>query len=130
MADLPGLRLAPQTPPFYYTACDYFGLYNVKIERNRTTKHYGVIFTCLNTGTVHMELAVDSSTMEFMQVLRTFFSIRGYPAVIGSLRNDDADGNDDYKTIGLVSKNNGSARSARAFYILVHFFAVISKMTM
>ena len=31
-----------------------------------------------------------------------------------------------YKTIGLVSKNNGSARSARAFYILVHFFAVIS----
>ena len=31
-----------------------------------------------------------------------------------------------YKTIGLVGKNNGSARSARAFYILVHFFAVIS----
>ena len=31
-----------------------------------------------------------------------------------------------YKTIGLVSKSNGSARSARAFYILVHFFAVIS----
>ena len=31
-----------------------------------------------------------------------------------------------YKTIGLVSKNNGSAR---AFYILVHFFAVISRMT-
>ena len=31
-----------------------------------------------------------------------------------------------YKTIGLVSKNNGSVRSARAFYILVHFFAVIS----
>ena len=31
-----------------------------------------------------------------------------------------------YKTIGLVSKNIGSARSARAFYILVHFFAVIS----
>ena len=31
-----------------------------------------------------------------------------------------------YKTIGLVSKNNGSARSARAFYILVHFFAAIS----
>ena len=31
-----------------------------------------------------------------------------------------------YKTMGLVRKNNGSARSARAFYILVHFFAVIS----
>ena len=31
-----------------------------------------------------------------------------------------------YKTIGLVSKNNGFARSAHAFYIVVHFFAVIS----
>ena len=31
-----------------------------------------------------------------------------------------------YKKIGLMSKNNGSARSARAFYILVHFSAVIS----
>lgn len=82
MADLPLLRLAPQTPPFFYTACDYFGPYNVKIGRNKTTKHYGVIFTCLNTIAVHLELAVDCSTMEFMQVLRRFFSIRGYPAVM------------------------------------------------
>ena len=29
MTDLPVIRLAPQTPPFYYTACDYFGPYNV-----------------------------------------------------------------------------------------------------
>ncbi|XP_022798305.1 uncharacterized protein LOC111336463 [Stylophora pistillata] len=26
MADLPALRSAPQTPPFYYSSCDYFGL--------------------------------------------------------------------------------------------------------
>ena len=79
MADLPVLRLAP---PFYYTACDYFGPYNVKIGRNKTGKHYGVIFTCLNTRVVHLQLAVDCSTMEFMQVLRRFFAIRGYPAVM------------------------------------------------
>ena len=82
MADLPVLRLAPHTPPFYYTACDYFGPYNVKIERSKTAKHYGVIFTCLNTRAVHLELAVDLTTMEFIQVPRRFFSIRGYPAVI------------------------------------------------
>lgn len=82
MADLPVLRLAPHTPPFYYTACDYFGPYNVKIGRSKTAKHYGVIFTCLNTRAVHLELAVDLTTMEFIQVLRRFFSIRGYPAVI------------------------------------------------
>ena len=82
MASLPQLRLAPQTPPFYYTACDYFGPILVRFGRNKTTKHYGVILTCLNTRAVHLELAVDSSTMEFLQVLRRFFSIRGYPSVM------------------------------------------------
>ena len=82
MADLPVLRLAPQTPPFYYTACDYFGPFSVKIGRNKKAQHYGVIFTCLNTRAVHLEMAVDLTTMEFIQVLRRFFSIRGYPAVL------------------------------------------------
>ena len=82
MADLPQLRLAPQTPPFYYTACDYFGPFSVKIGLNKRAQHYGVIFTCLNTRAVHLELAVDLTTMEFMQVLRRFFSIRGYPEVL------------------------------------------------
>ncbi|XP_068742081.1 uncharacterized protein [Montipora capricornis] len=82
MADLPALRLAPYTPPFYYTACDYFGPYSVKVGRNKTAKHYGVVFTCLNTRAVHVEMAVDCSTMEFLQVLRRFFAIRGQPAVM------------------------------------------------
>ena len=59
MAHLPRLRLTPYTPPFYNTFCDYFGLCNVKIGRNKSTKHYGVIFTCLNIRAVHLELAVD-----------------------------------------------------------------------
>ena len=79
MADLAEKRLAPQTPAFYYTSCDYFGPYAVKVERNKTAKHYGVIFTCLNTRAIHLELAVDYSTMSYMQVLRRFFSIRGCP---------------------------------------------------
>ena len=67
MADLPQLRLAPLTPPFHHTACDYFSPFIVKIGRNKTTKHYGVVFTCLNTRAVYLELAVDCSTMEFLQ---------------------------------------------------------------
>ena len=63
MADLPQLRLAPCTPPFHHTACDYFGPFIVKIGRNKTTKHHGVVFTCLNTRAIHLELAVDCSTM-------------------------------------------------------------------
>lgn len=84
MADLLSVRLAPLTPPFQYTACDYFRPFKVKVGRNETAKHYRVIFTCLNTRAIHLETAVDYSTMEFMEVLRRFFSIRGYPAVMRS----------------------------------------------
>ena len=82
MANLPDIRLAPFTPPFHHTACDYFGPIVVKVGRNKTAKHYGVLFTCLNTRAVHLELATDCSTMEFLQVLRRFFAIRGTPAVM------------------------------------------------
>ncbi len=82
MADLPDIRLAPFTPPFHHTACDYFGPIVVKVGRNKTAKYYGVLFTCLNTRAVHLKLAVDCSTMEFLQVLRRFFAIRGTPAVM------------------------------------------------
>ena len=54
----------------------------VKVGRNKTCKHYGVVFTCLNTRAIHCELAVDASAMELMQVLRRFFSYRGYPKFI------------------------------------------------
>lgn len=82
MANLPSLRLAPHTPPFHYTACDYFGPFTAKVGRNKTAKHYGVIFTCLNTRAVHLEMASDCSATELIQVLRRFFAIRGYPAVM------------------------------------------------
>lgn len=38
----------------------------------------------MNTGTVHMELAEDYSTVEFMPTLRRFFAIRGQPALMMS----------------------------------------------
>ena len=79
MSELPKERLHPNSPPFFYTACDYFGPLQVKFGRTKTTKHYGVIFTCMNTRAVHLELAEDCSTMNLIQVLRRFFSIRGQP---------------------------------------------------
>ena len=82
MAKLPSYRLKPFTPPFMYTSCDYFGPIKVKIGRNKTAKHYGVLFTCLNPRAIHCELATDASTMEFLQVLRRFFSYRGYQKVM------------------------------------------------
>ena len=82
MADLPIARLKPFTPPFYNSSVDYFGPYYVKVGRNKSTKHYGILFTCMNTRAVHLEMAVDYSTMEFLQALRRFLSLRGQPALM------------------------------------------------
>lgn len=82
MTDLPECRLAPHTPPFLYSSCDYFGPYHLKIGRKKTAKFYGVIFKCLNTSAVHLELAVDSSTIKFIQALKRFLSIRGQPSLM------------------------------------------------
>lgn len=82
MAHKTATQLAPCTHHFTGTACDYFGPYTVKIGRNKTAKHYGVLFTCLNTREVHLEMAVDCSTMEFLQVLRRFCAIRGQPSLM------------------------------------------------
>ena len=82
MADLLHHRTASDSPPFYYTLCDYFCPLPIKVGRNKTAKHYGVIFTCLNTRAVYLEIATDCTTMEFIQMLCSFFAIRGYPAMM------------------------------------------------
>ena len=35
MTELPECHLAPYTPQFYYTSCDYFGAYHVKVGLTR-----------------------------------------------------------------------------------------------
>jgi len=82
MGNLPQSRLALFTPPFHHMSCDYFGPYRVRISCKKIVKHYAVIFTRLNTRAVHLELAADCSTMEFMQVLRRFYALRGVPALM------------------------------------------------
>ena len=80
MSDLPIERLQP-SPPFYITGVDFFGPYCIKGEVNKRSKGkgFGVIFTCFTTRAIHLELSVDYSTDAFLQTLRRFVSIRGWP---------------------------------------------------
>ena len=82
MSDLPKERVAIGDKPFTYTGIDYFGPIAVKLsKRTRSNpalaKRYGVIFTCLTTRAVHLELAGDLSTDCFIMALRRFRSRRG-----------------------------------------------------
>ena len=77
MPDLPSERVN-RSPPFTYTGVDYFGpLYCT--DRPGEGKVWVVLFTCLAIRAIHLELAMDLTADQFLQVLRRFISRRGTP---------------------------------------------------
>lgn len=76
MADLPLKRTLPDLPPFTNVGVDYFG--PVEVKRGRSMcKRYGVIFTCLSSRAVHLEMATSLDTDACINALRRFMSRRG-----------------------------------------------------
>ena len=80
MGQLPTERLKP-APAWSYTSVDLFGPFYIKGETNKRTKGkgYGVIFDCLLSRAVHVDVATDYSTDSFLLVVRRFISLRGCP---------------------------------------------------
>ena len=85
MGQLPEERVKP-SPPWHNTAIDLFGPLKIRDQVKRRTigKCYGVLFNCMSTRAVHIDLASDYSTKAFLLVLRRFASLRGYPAKLSS----------------------------------------------
>ena len=75
MADLPEDRVQP-SPPFSYCAVDYFGPWYIK-EGRRELKRYGVLFTCLASRAVHLEVSNSMTTDSFINAYRRFVGRRG-----------------------------------------------------
>ena len=82
MSDLPSDRLEPG-PPFTYCGVDYFGPFLIK-ENRKEVKRWGVLFTCLSSRAVHLEVANSLSTSSFINALRRFKAIRGPIRVLRS----------------------------------------------
>ena len=85
MSPLPIERIKPSSP-FYNIGIDYFGPFEIKgeVQKRVRGKGYGVIFTCLCSRAVHVDLAQNLSTDAFLQSLRRFITIRGWPKKIFS----------------------------------------------
>jgi hypothetical protein len=85
MGALPVERLKPQ-PPFNKVMVDLFGPYRVRgeVQKRTSGKVYGVIFTDLYSRAVHIEAAFGYDTDSFLQSLRRFSNIRGWPSTIFS----------------------------------------------
>ena len=83
MADLPTLRLGYSLPPFTYTGVDCFGPIFVKCGR-RIEKRYGVLFTCMTTQAVHIEIAHSLEMDAYIMAMQRMVSRRGRPTHIWS----------------------------------------------
>ncbi|KAI7812665.1 hypothetical protein IRJ41_006769 [Triplophysa rosa] len=78
LADLPPCRLNLCKPPFYSTGVDCFGPFTVKIGR-RQEKRWGIIYKCLTTRCVHLDLLEHMDSDAFLLSLRRFIARRGKP---------------------------------------------------
>ena len=83
MADLPEDRLEP-SPPFTYCGVDYFAPWYIK-EGRKEMKRYGVLFTCMASKAIHLEVSHTMETDSFIDAFRRFVSRRG---PVRQLRSD------------------------------------------
>uniref|UniRef100_A0A1B0C9K2 Uncharacterized protein n=1 Tax=Lutzomyia longipalpis TaxID=7200 RepID=A0A1B0C9K2_LUTLO len=76
MAPLPPVRVTESRFVFVNTGMDYFGPFNVAVGRRRE-KRWGVIFTCLASRAVHLEIAHSLTTSSAIMAIRRFMDRRG-----------------------------------------------------
>ena len=88
MASLPVDRIG-EVPPFTNTGLDVFGHFLVTDKKcTRRTKgeqkYWAVIYVCLTSRAVHIELIPSLDTNAFRNSLQRFIALRGTPKLIRS----------------------------------------------
>ena len=79
MGDMPAKRVQPARP-FAHSGVDYAGTYLLKTSRHRgykSYKGYFVVFICLCTKAVHLEVVSSYDTASFISAFKRFISRRG-----------------------------------------------------
>ena len=56
------------------------------VNKRKTNKSWGVIFVCMATSAIHIELTESYSTDSFLQAFRRFICARGTPSRVVSDR--------------------------------------------
>lgn len=113
MSDLPPDRLQP-SPPFTYVGVDTFGPWTVVARRTRggqsLNKRWAILFTCLNTRAIHIEVVEDMGASGFINALRRFISIRGKVQEFRSDQGTNFVGSIDDLKIDTVNVEDGQIK--------------------
>ena len=81
---LPEYRIpGKMAAPFAYTIVDAAGPFLIKVKRSQV-KRYVIVFACMNTRAIHLELAEDLSMDGFLNCFTRFEARRGLPELIRS----------------------------------------------
>lgn len=79
-ADLPSERLKVR-PTFTYVGLDVFGPWSVTSRRTRggqaESKRWAIMFCCMSSRAVHIEIIESMDTPSCINALRRFFALRG-----------------------------------------------------
>ena len=89
MFNIPSGQLAVNEKPFSNSGVNYFGPIFIKSSRRTrlnptSAKRYRILFTCLMTLAVHLELTYDMSTDAFLLAPRRFISRKGFAKILRS----------------------------------------------
>ena len=78
MSDLPLTRIDMAKRVYSNTVIDFFGPFLV-YERRKTVKRWRVIFTCLMTHAIHLEIACKLTTDSCLKAIMRFLCQYSYP---------------------------------------------------
>jgi transposase InsO family protein len=81
--DLPETRVG-QSTPFSNVGIDYFGPVFTKEKRSLAKKRWVVIYACMVTRAIHLDVVEEMSSDMFVLSLRRFVSIYGPPKLVVS----------------------------------------------
>ena len=86
MADFPACRVSACNKPFKFTGLDYFGHYFFRQGRSEC-KAWGLLFTCLCTRCLHVELVTSLDLDNFLLAFTCFTNLRG---AVDTIYSDNA----------------------------------------
>ena len=84
MGDLPEERTTFPSKPWSSTSIDLLGSYEVRAMNNQRSKKkcWPVVYCCMNTGALHVEVAHDYGTDAFICSYTAFVALRSRPGMV------------------------------------------------